>query len=226
MPRAELPFTYLDYIVDQIVVQNENKKKEMVSYYETILQYRLTYPSMVELIWSYWHEEGMLVQTANAIALRLQNKRLGTRNPLAHLKLDHLRPLNHLFWGFIQDEINRSSVHHRAVGDDQASPGQTQNLRNFAYTETNLAVVGGNTAIGSVPSVNIDDEMNLTQRVSRYVDNNAGNRKVAYDTGPPITGDWVAGDRIWNTNPNLGQPIGWICINNGSPGDWQPMPNL
>ena len=31
-------------------------------------------PCLLELIWSYWHEEGMLVQTMNAIALRFQNK--------------------------------------------------------------------------------------------------------------------------------------------------------
>ena len=30
-------------------------------------------PCLLELIWSYWHEEAMLVQTTNAIALRFQN---------------------------------------------------------------------------------------------------------------------------------------------------------
>ncbi len=110
---------YLDGIVDQIVVQNENKKKEMVPYYEAMLRYRLSCPSMVELIWSYWHEEGMLVQTVNAIALRFQNKRLPVPNPLANLELDPLRPLNNLFRGYIQDEINRLSVGRRAYAYDQ-----------------------------------------------------------------------------------------------------------
>ena len=30
----------------------------------------------MELIWSYWHEEGMLAQTLNAILARFQNRRL------------------------------------------------------------------------------------------------------------------------------------------------------
>jgi hypothetical protein len=30
---------------------------------------------LIELIWSYWHEEGRLVQTMNAIRMRLQNRR-------------------------------------------------------------------------------------------------------------------------------------------------------
>ncbi len=40
-----------------------------------ILQEKLTNPCLLELIWSYWHEEGMLVQTMNAIRRRFQNLR-------------------------------------------------------------------------------------------------------------------------------------------------------
>ncbi|HLM58293.1 MAG TPA: hypothetical protein VK422_19475 [Pyrinomonadaceae bacterium] len=72
-------------------------------------------PTFIELIWNYWHEEGMLVQTINAISLRFQNRRLGTgRDPLAHLELDPLRPLNNLLWGYIQDEQNRLTIARRA----------------------------------------------------------------------------------------------------------------
>ena len=39
------------------------------------LQEKLTNPCLLELIWSYWHEEGMLVQTMNAITRRFQNVR-------------------------------------------------------------------------------------------------------------------------------------------------------
>lgn len=38
---------------------------------------RITAPCLIELIWSYWHEQGMLVQTMNAISMRFQNKRSG-----------------------------------------------------------------------------------------------------------------------------------------------------
>lgn len=72
-------------------------------------------PNFLELIWSYWHEEGMLVQSMTAIALRFQNKRVGSgRDPLAHLELDPLRPLNNILWGYIQDEINRLTIARRA----------------------------------------------------------------------------------------------------------------
>ena len=77
-------------------------------------------PCPLELIWSYWHEEGMLVQAINAVSLRFQNK--STRNgrdPLAHLALDPLRPLNNLLWGYIQDEQNRLTIARRAYEYEQ-----------------------------------------------------------------------------------------------------------
>jgi len=79
-----------------------------------ILRDKLTHPCLTELIWSYWHEEGMLVQSVNAIARRFQNIR-GPRgnDPLANLEIDPLRSLNNLFWGFIQDEQHRLSVVRR-----------------------------------------------------------------------------------------------------------------
>jgi hypothetical protein len=77
---------------------------------------RITSPCLIELIWSYWHEQGMLVQTMNAVSMRFQNKRSnpGAKDPLAHLEIDPLRPVNNLIWGFIQDEFNRLSVPRRS----------------------------------------------------------------------------------------------------------------
>jgi hypothetical protein len=73
------------------------------------------YPLMLELIWSYWQEEGMLVQAMNAISLRFQNKRLpGANNPLSNLELSPLRPLSNLLWGYIQDEPFRLTVARRS----------------------------------------------------------------------------------------------------------------
>jgi len=71
---------------------------------------RLFSPCFVEPIWSYWHEQGMLVQTINLICLRFQNIRYGEgRDPLANFALDPLRPLSNLLWGYLQDEPQRLS---------------------------------------------------------------------------------------------------------------------
>ena len=79
-----------------------------------ILQSKLLNPPLLELIWSYWHEEGGLVQTLNALSLRFQNVRRGVdRDPLANLAIDPLRPLGNLLWGYIEDERNRLTINRR-----------------------------------------------------------------------------------------------------------------
>jgi hypothetical protein len=51
-----------------------------------LLRSKVDCPCLIELIWSYWHEEGMLAQTLNAISRRFQNVRgPGDRDALAHL---------------------------------------------------------------------------------------------------------------------------------------------
>ncbi|WP_243373113.1 hypothetical protein [Geotalea sp. SG265] len=109
---------YLDRILNALMDnwQSEEKKSP---YCGGILDFRATCPSLLELIWSYWLEEGMLVQTMNAIAMRFQNKRgFSDRDPLAELEIDPLRPLNNLLWGYIQNEHNRLTVARRAYEYD------------------------------------------------------------------------------------------------------------
>jgi hypothetical protein len=72
-------------------------------------------PAFIDLIWSYWHEEGLVVQTMNAITRHLQDKPgPGDHDPLAHLNSAPLRPLNDLLWGFILDDAHRLSARRRA----------------------------------------------------------------------------------------------------------------
>ena len=116
--RTTIPngLPYLERIVAALGLRNTDKRSPFC---DGVLTHRFSCPSMLELIWSYWHEEGMLVQTMNAICMRFQNKR-GPRelDPLANLEIDPLRPLNNLLWGFIQDEYNRLTVPRRAYEYD------------------------------------------------------------------------------------------------------------
>jgi len=85
-----------------------------------LLQEKLVHPPLLELVWSYWMEEGMLIQTFNSIIRRFQNLRApgSERDPLAQLEIDPLRPLAHLMWGWSQDETDRLSVLRRALEYD------------------------------------------------------------------------------------------------------------
>ena len=121
-----------------------------------LLRQKITRPCLLELIWSYWQEEGMLVQTLNAIARRFQNMRAPSgSDPLANLEIDPLRPLNNVFWGYIQDEQHRLSVvrrnyeydHHyglrlagKAVRDMRTADSRSKFLEAF---HTLLSIVSG-----------------------------------------------------------------------------------
>jgi hypothetical protein len=84
-----------------------------------ILQRKLTQPCLIELIWNYWLEEGMLVQTMNALSWRFQNRRgPQDRDPLAMVEIDPLRGLNNLLWGWVSDEEHRLTIPRRAYEYD------------------------------------------------------------------------------------------------------------
>ncbi len=107
--RHQLP--YISRIVDAAFPELERAAGRR----DRFLAARINQPCLLELIWSYWHEEGMLMQTMNAISQRFQNfRRPQDRDPLANLEIDPLRPVNNLLWGYIQDEVNRLTVTRRA----------------------------------------------------------------------------------------------------------------
>ncbi|NTX33273.1 hypothetical protein HUA78_02365 [Myxococcus sp. CA033] len=102
-----------------------------------VLQKKLSQPPLLELIWNYWHEEGMLVQAVNHISQRFQNVRgPGERDPLANLEIDPLRPLNNMLWGYFQDEQRRLSVVRRAC----------EYAHEYGFTLHGRAVAGIRTA--------------------------------------------------------------------------------
>jgi|tagenome__1003787_1003787.scaffolds.fasta_scaffold20988541_5 hypothetical protein len=76
----------------------------------------LAEPFPVELSWCYWEEEAGLVQALNHVLARFQNRRVGPGlDPLARFDLNPLRPLRHLLWSWVEDEVARLTVRRRAA---------------------------------------------------------------------------------------------------------------
>ncbi len=86
---------------------------------KSLWEERLQNPFLIELLWSYWMEQGMLVQTLNLISLRFQNMR-GRRDvdAISRFNTDPLRPLSHIIWGYVQDEQHRLSMTRRVYEYD------------------------------------------------------------------------------------------------------------
>jgi hypothetical protein len=111
---------YLRLVYDRLGIRppaalREGVIEERTAHCRDILERRRAEPLLIELIWSYWHEEAMQSQAMAAISQRFQNRRAsGERDPLLQLEIDPLRPLNHLLWKFAQSEVDRLSVLRRA----------------------------------------------------------------------------------------------------------------
>jgi hypothetical protein len=100
-------------------VPRSDKRSYGAREHYAILRSKLTRPILLELIWNYWHEEGMLVQTMNALSWRFQNRRgMKDHDPLAMLEIDPLRGLNNLLWGWVQDEQHRLTIARRGYEYD------------------------------------------------------------------------------------------------------------
>lgn len=105
---------------DVPVVGLDSDDEEAAEVCQGIIAERLTNPCFLELLWSYWQDEGGLVQTLRAITWRFQNRTSAPpgRDPLAGLDIDPIRPLSNLLWGWIQDAQHRLTMARRAYEYD------------------------------------------------------------------------------------------------------------
>ena len=49
------------------------------------------------------------------------------------------------------------------------------------------------------------------------------NKKFVTGVSAPTSGNFVKGDICWNQDPKPNNYVGWICINDGAPGEWMPF---
>lgn len=49
---------------------------------------------------------------------------------------------------------------------------------------------------------------------------NGGPRQVSLPA-PPTAGQWDRASIAWNTNPEPGGVVGWVCVATGTPGTWR-----
>jgi hypothetical protein len=50
-----------------------------------------------------------------------------------------------------------------------------------------------------------------------------GNRLQRVDRNYPTAGSYNQGDIVWNSEPMINQYVGWVCVQAGTPGLWEPF---
>lgn len=71
----------------------------------------------------------------------------------------------------------------------------------------------------SVGISNPDDSVDLAVKG----DISFSNKKFLTGSGAPEVGTFSRGDIVWNTHPIENSYIGWVCVVEGSPGEWLPF---
>ena len=95
------------------------------------------------------------------------------------------------------------------------SPSGNITLGNADHEPIQLSV-NGNLAIKvAVPDPNVDLHVNGPIRVHGHLH--------FYAKEIPLSGSYKSGDIVWNTQPSVGNPVGWVCTSSGSPGRWNPF---
>jgi hypothetical protein len=68
--------------------------------------------------------------------------------------------------------------------------------------------------------------MNIGATVERTSKLNLGISTFVSSNAAPVSGTWALGDRVFNSQPAIGQPKSWVCTVAGTPGTWVSEGNL
>ena len=121
-----------------------------------------------------------------------------------------------------------------------------ESVKLGTYSTSELQVITDNTpriTISPYGHVTIGQQSNSDTKVSVFgkvgfgVSNPSSNFEVAgpikfegkkfgRGSAAPATGLWSKGDIIWNNEPVPSGWIGWICVREGTPGEWKPFGHI
>jgi hypothetical protein len=109
---------------------------------------------------------------------------------------------NRMSFNVLEDEIFYADLNEIAVGNKQ-------NVHRPVKVFGKLSV-GVN---------NANDDVDLTVKG----DVRFANKKFTTGTTIPTQGSFVKGDICWNQTPTPDNYIGWVCVEDGAPGQWLPF---
>ncbi len=126
------------------------------------------------------------------------------------------------------------------IGSSEANVGSigTFNSQDFQIITDNTARINvsanGNITLGNVTTgpiqVNVLGKLTVNvntpdSRANLHVNGpiKFNNKLHMSGTSSPQGGSYSEGDIVWNSEPNPGSHIGWVCIKAGNPGIWNPF---
>ena len=102
----------------------------------------------------------------------------------------------------------------------------TDNTPRLTCRANGDVVIG--TELGRPVNMNVYGQVGINVKYPQetlHVDGNIkfAERTFAAGEQEPQEGRWDTGSVIWNENPAWNQPVGWVCLKGGKPGNWRPF---
>lgn len=120
---------------------------------------------------------------------------------------------------FFVSQFKLVEIKNNTIGDTRITPKQR---RLYALDNIVTLFEENNNDIGNLQTKNISSITNNYVSLLYTQDTQDQTKRIKkYDTAPPVDGDWTKGSIIYNLNPSIGNPIGWVCVESGTPGTWK-----
>jgi len=125
------------------------------------------------------------------------------------------------------DGVNSLIVNNTTLASNQKITISVQESE-VLYSDTNEIIIGDKDNTRKNVKVFGTLSIGVNNPDGRYALQTSGNVKFGgkaflNDTKPPVSGDHGKGDLCWNSQPNSGGYVGWVCIQAGAPGTWIPF---
>jgi hypothetical protein len=104
----------------------------------------------------------------------------------------------------------------------------TDDTKRLTITKTGQIVLGTKGSLDTKVSIhgrlgigvnNIDNEVSLSTAGPIKIEG----KKFTVESQIPTEGTYSKGDIVWNTDPKPTGYVGWICVRDGTPGEWKPF---
>jgi hypothetical protein len=93
------------------------------------------------------------------------------------------------------------------------SPSGNIQLGNTEIEPIQVSIHGKLSIRVNNPDPNVDLHVNGPIRFAGHMH--------SYAEEYPTNGSHRVGDIVWNSNPDIGKPVGWVCVRAGAPGLWK-----
>jgi len=116
--------------------------------------------------------------------------------------------------------IGTYASHNLEIGTDNTariiiSTSGNINLGNPKIAPVQVSVHGKLSVRVATPDPEVDLHVNGPVRFN--------NKLQTVGSSYPTSGSYNAGDIVWNSTPRINQYVGWVCVQAGAPGLWEPF---